>query len=123
MLALASGGHIRDFIRLAKDSAGRFGSAITKDHARAAINQMIDLYDLLYDADFHAALVNVNRNRMLPAGPYDNAIVDRLLVLPYRNSQSWYALHPCVLNGPRFTSNKRSKSARTKVGNAKEKKR
>lgn len=101
-LALASGGHIRDFIRLARAAAGRFGDLITQDHVRAAINETVDYYDNLYDAKFYDALVSVNRTQELPRGDYDSELIDRLLVLPYRNDSSWYALHPCVLKGPRL---------------------
>jgi hypothetical protein len=109
-LALASGGHIRDFIRLARAAAGRFGELITQDHVREAINETVDYYDNLYDAEFHGALLKVNQTHQLPRGEYDSELIDRLLVLPYRNDTSWYALHPCVLKGPRLTKAKRGKA-------------
>lgn len=119
-LALASGGHIRDFIRLARAAAGRFGDLITQDDVRAAINETVDYYDNLYDARFHSALVSVNETHELPRGDYDSELIDRLLVLPYRNDSSWYALHPCVLRGPRLS--KVARPSKSKRGKAKTRK-
>ncbi|HWX40508.1 MAG TPA: hypothetical protein VN345_05100, partial [Blastocatellia bacterium] len=101
-LALASGGHVRDFIRLARAAAGRFGATTTPAHADAAIQEMIDYYDNLYAARYHEALTSVHEQRLLPRGDFDGDLIDKLLVLPYRNGEKWCALHPCVLNGPRL---------------------
>jgi hypothetical protein len=114
MLALASGGHIRDFIRLAREAAGYFGDSITTNHARAAIDRVIDYYDNLYKAEFHDALMSVRENHLVPGGHHDSELIDRLLVLPYRNDKSWYALHPCVANGPRLGKTKRGKAKQKK---------
>lgn len=110
MLAQASGGHIRDFIRLARKAASNFGGTITRDHAIAAIDGMIDYYDNLYDSDFHRELVSVNRTHLQPQGKHASEMTDRLLVLPYRNHTSWYALHPCILRGPRLGTANRGKT-------------
>lgn len=119
-LALASGGHIRDFIRLARAAAGRFGDLITEDNVQAAINETVDYYDNLYNAEFLEALQSVNQTHELPRGDHDSELIDRLLVLPYRNDSSWYALHPCVLRGPRLSKAARPK--KSKRGKAKSRK-
>ncbi len=103
MLALASGGHVRDFIRLARGAANRFGDRITVQHAGAAIKDMIAYYDNLYDAEYLEALQFVHQNRMLQRGKFDGQLINKLLVLPYQNDEPWCAVHPCVLRGPRLT--------------------
>jgi energy-coupling factor transporter ATP-binding protein EcfA2 len=100
-LAIASGGHVRDFVRLARRAAREFGDTITLRHANTAINGMIDYYDNLYAASYHDALVSVHQEHRLPRGEFDGELIEKLLVLPYRNDQMWCELHPCVLNGPR----------------------
>lgn len=100
-LAVASGGHVRDFVRLARAAASRFGETIALEHAKRAVQDMIGYYDFLYAARYHEALISVDRSRQLPRGEFDNALIEKLLVLPYINDENWYALHPCVLNGPR----------------------
>jgi hypothetical protein len=101
-LALASGGHVRDFVRLTRMAASRFGQTIRIEHAEAAIQEMIDYYDLLYAERYRAALISVHREQRLPRGDFDSELIDKLLVLPYQNGERWCALHPCVLNGPRL---------------------
>jgi hypothetical protein len=102
-LALASGGHVRDFIRLARAAANRFGESITLQHAEAAVNDMVAYYDNLYDAEYAEALRYVHKQRLLPRREFDGQLVNKLLVLPYQNGEPWCALHPCVLLGPRLS--------------------
>ncbi|HEY6331852.1 MAG TPA: hypothetical protein VI756_21170 [Blastocatellia bacterium] len=115
-LALASGGHVRDFVRLARAAASRFGETITTEHAGRAVQDMIGYYDFLYAARYHDALVSVHRDRQLPRGEFDNELIEKLLVLPYKNTQNWYALHPCVLDGPRGLKAPAGRSPRGRSG-------
>lgn len=92
-LALASGGHVRDFIRLARAAAGRFGATITPAHADAAIQDMIDYYDNLYASRYHEALTLVHEQRLLPRGDFD-ATAERSATLTSRRPRTMlYILH------------------------------
>jgi len=102
MLALASGGHIRDFLRLIQAAASRFGERITKADATWAIDGMVDLYNRTIQEQLIAPLDHVAQHSELPGGPHDGELVTRLLVLEYRNGATWTALHPCVKDAPRY---------------------
>jgi hypothetical protein len=101
MLALASGGHIRDFLRLVHDASG-FGERITREDARRAITGLVDLYNRTIEQELIAPLDYVARHEELPGGLHDGELVNRLLVLGYRNHDTWTALHPCVKDAPRY---------------------
>src|SRR5438552_2166884 len=102
MLALASGGHIRDFLRLIHEAASGFGERITRVDARRAIIGMVDLYNRTIQEQLIAPLDHVAQHSELPGGPHDGELVYRLLVLEYRNGETWMALHPCVKDAPRY---------------------
>lgn len=102
MLALASGGHIRDFLRLVHEAASGFGERITKADARRAIVGMVDLYNRTIQQELIEPLDYAAKYGELPDGPHDGELVNRLLVLEYRNAETWTALHPCVKDAPRY---------------------
>ena len=52
--------------------------------------------------EFIEPLDYVARHNELPGGPYDGELVNRLLVLEYRNDETWTTLHPCVQVAPRY---------------------
>ncbi len=103
-LALASGGHMRDFLSLVREAAGEAeaGVRITQAHAKRAIAGLIDLYNRIIKQEFIEPLDYVARHNELPGGPYDGELVNRLLVLEYRNDETWTTLHPCVQVAPRY---------------------
>lgn len=115
MLALASGGHIRDFLRLVHEAASGFGERITKADARRAISGMVDLYNRTIQQEFIAPLDYVAQYDELAGGPHDGELVNRLLVLEYRNSETWTALHPCVQVAPRYERAPRAHQEETHV--------
>jgi hypothetical protein len=102
MLALASGGHIRDFLRLVHEAASGFGARITRADARRAIGGMVDLYNRTIQQELIAPLDHVTQYSELPGGPHDGELVNRLLVLEYRNAETWTVLHPCVKDAPKY---------------------
>jgi hypothetical protein len=102
MLALASGGHIRDFLRLVREAASGFGQRITTTDAKRAIADMVDLYNRIIQEELIGPLDYVDQHGELPGGPYDGELVSRLLVLEYRNHDTWTALHPCIKDAPRY---------------------
>ena len=78
LLALASGGHIQDFLSLVHDAAGEFGERITLEHARKATARLTDLYDRTIQQEYVQPLDYVERQRTLPGGPHDGELVSRL---------------------------------------------
>lgn len=115
MLALASGGHIRDFLRLVHEAASGFGERITKADARRAIVGLVDLYNRTIQQDLIAPLDYVTQYGDVPGGPHDGELINRLLVLEYRNAETWTALHPCVKDAPRYVKAPRAHQEDTGV--------
>jgi len=115
MLALASGGHIRDFLRLIHEAASGFGARITKADARRAVAGLVDLYNRTIQQELIAPLDYVVQYGDLPGGPHDGELVNRLLVLEYRNAETWKALHPCVKDAPRYVRAPRAHQEETGV--------
>ncbi len=115
MLALASGGHIRDFLLLVRDAATEFGQRITKTDAERAVANLTDLYDRTLEQPFIEPLDFVVKHGVLPGGPHDGELIYRLLVLEYRDSENnhWAALHPCVKEAPRYVRSPRERQEET----------
>jgi hypothetical protein len=63
---------------------------------------MVDLYNRTIQEELIGPLDYVDQHEELPGGPYDGELVSRLLVLEYRNHDTWTALHPCVKDAPRY---------------------
>ncbi|MBI3757832.1 MAG: hypothetical protein HY267_07645 [Deltaproteobacteria bacterium] len=103
MLALASGGHLRDFLSLVREAAGEAeeNPRITQTHAKRAIAAQIDLYNRTILQEFIEPLDYVAQHNQLSGGPLDGELVSHLLVLKYRNNEAWTRLHPCVSEAPR----------------------
>ncbi len=103
-LALASGGHMRDFLFLVREAAGEAISSatITQEHATRAIAGLVDLYNRTIKQEFIEPLDYVAQYGELPGGPRDGDLVNLLLVLEYRNADAWCALHPCAKQSRRY---------------------
>lgn len=103
-LTLASGGHMRDFLFLVREAAGEAtqSATITDSHAKRAIAGLTDLYNRTIQQAFIEPLDYVAQHRELPGGSQDGELINRLLVLEYRNDETWSALHPCVKSAGRY---------------------
>lgn len=114
-LALASGGHIRDFLLLVRDAATEFGQRITKADAERAVANLTDLYDRTLEQLFIEPLDFVAKHGVLSGGPHDGELIYRLLVLEYRDGENnrWAALHPCVKEAPRYVRSPRERKEET----------
>ncbi|MGE0684811.1 MAG: P-loop NTPase fold protein [Candidatus Binatia bacterium] len=114
-LALASGGHMRDFLFLVREAAGEAtqSTTITDSHARRAIVGLTDLYNRTIQQAFIEPLDYVAQHRELPGGPQDGELINRLLVLEYRNDETWSALHPCVKSAGRYVKAPRASKEET----------
>lgn len=108
-LALASGGHIRDFLRLVRESAAGFGKRVNQRDADQAISQLVDTYNRLIEARFIDRLDYIRQHQERLGGPEDGELVNRLLILEYRNDETWTDLHPCVRQSPRYIRSPRER--------------
>ncbi|MBI4658001.1 MAG: AAA family ATPase [Verrucomicrobia bacterium] len=108
-LALASGGHIRDFLRLVREAAAGFGKRVTTRDADRAVAQLVDTYNRLIEGRFIERLDYIDQHQERLGGPEDGELINRLLVLEYRNDETWAALHPCVKQSPRYVRSPRDR--------------
>ncbi|MEM1042062.1 MAG: hypothetical protein AAGI91_05480 [Bacteroidota bacterium] len=101
-LCQASGGHIRDLMHLLRDACNYSEEQITPRTVDRAIQGLTNIYDLLVrDADL-PKLVQVHREKRLPADPEYARLPYHLLVLQYKNGEQWADVHPAVLRMSKF---------------------
>jgi len=102
-------------LRLVHDAASSLGERITRADARRAVGGMVDLYNRTIQQELIAPLDHVTQYSELPGGPHDGELVNRLLVLEYRDVATWTALHPCVKDAPRYVRAPRAHQEETGV--------
>lgn len=105
-LARASGGYPRDLLRMVRELLTQATSfPVSPADCEAVIARLGEDYaDVVRSTDLDL-LAEVDRTHALPAG--DEAeirqfgrLLERWLVLAYRNGRRWYALHPLVARAP-----------------------
>ncbi len=89
---------------LAREAAAQAGREvqISLDHAKWAIGTLVDLYNRTILQEFIEPLDYIVQHDELPGSPHDRELINLLLVLEYRNDETWFALHPCVEDAPRY---------------------
>lgn len=101
LLAMASGGLIRELIALARFACvearkARRNRITTFDVEGAIINRRND-YQVLIDRSQRARLREVHRTRQVENTEEDRLLLHYVSVLEYRNREVWYDVHPLVL--------------------------
>jgi len=95
-LCLASGGHIRDLLLLARYACDYSAEKVTPAAVDKAISALIRQYDrLVKDADL-PRLIKIHREKRLPGDPEYSFLLYHLVVLEYQNAERWADLHPAV---------------------------
>jgi hypothetical protein len=101
-LCLASGGHVRDFLRLVHYACLGTEGQVDHQAAEDAIYALMNEYDgLVKDVDLEK-LVAVHRMQRLPSDPAYARLPSYLLTLEYRNQDKWVDVHPLVARLPKF---------------------
>ncbi|MCI0696121.1 hypothetical protein L0337_29485 [candidate division KSB1 bacterium] len=117
-LCLASGGHIRDLLLLARYACDYSAERITPAAVDKAISALIRQYDrLVKDADL-PRLIKVHREKRLPGDPEYSFLPYHLIVLEYQNGERWADLHPAVQETRKFREawdNESSKARKKKT--------
>jgi len=99
---LASGGHLRDLLRLVRYACDYSDEQITSDAAARAVRSLVQEYDrLVKDADL-PKLVRVHREKRLPSDSEFALLPYHLIVLEYQNHERWADLHPAVQETRKF---------------------
>lgn len=93
---LASGGHLRDLLRLVRYACDYSDEQITSQAAARAIRSLVQEYDRLVKDEDLPKLVLVHREKRLPSDSKYVLLPYHLIVLEYQNHERWADLHPAV---------------------------
>lgn len=105
-LISASGGHLRDFLRLVRYAFDLADEEITRVHIEKAINKLALEYDYLVKPNDLPRLHTVAREHQTPSDSEHALLLYNLLVLEYRNGKRWADVHPMVKGLPKFKNSK-----------------
>ncbi len=98
----ASGGSVRDLMRLMRLACYGATDRIRAGHVRRAIQELSREYDrLVQDSDLDR-LVSVARERRVLGDEVSARLLHLRLVLEYQNDERWANLHPAVRATPRL---------------------
>jgi hypothetical protein len=101
-LVVASGGHLRDLLRLLRYAIDLTDKRISRAHVEKAISDLTNEYDrLIRDSDL-PCLVEVHSNHLIPGTAEAGLLLFNLLVLEYQNGERWADVHPCILRTRKF---------------------
>lgn len=104
-LVAASGGYPRDLLRMTRNLLRAAPSfPVTRKTVDHVIDRLAEQYNFVVRGPDLPLLEEVHRTRALPTGGAATAtafsrLVERYLVLAYRNGMEWYDIHPLVLRG------------------------
>jgi len=101
-LCLASGGHIRDLLHLARYACDYSSEKITSMAVDKAIRALVREYDRLVKDEDLPRLVKVHREKELPSDPEYSLLPYHLVVLEYQNGERWADIHPAVQETRKF---------------------
>jgi len=102
----ASGGHLRDFLRLVRYAFDLADEKITPVHIKKAINKLALEYDYLVKPNDLPRLHTVARDHQIPSDSEHALLLYNLLVLEYLNGKRWADVHPMVKGLSKFKNSK-----------------
>ena len=101
-LVVASGGVVRDLMRLIRFACDYTDERIEGESARRAVVKMVREYERLIHREDLELLAQVHRERRLPGSAALSRLMYNRLVLPYVNGDRWMDVHPAVVAAPLF---------------------
>jgi hypothetical protein len=124
-LVAASGGHVRDLLRLVRYALNLTDTKVSARNVEQAVQRLVNEYDRITpDADL-PRLYEVHDTKQVPTDPYHALLLQKLLVLEYLNHTRWADVHPAVLATQKFQkfaeAQKKSK-ARPRTGTSRRQK-
>ncbi len=97
----ASGGSVRDLLRLVRFACDESDTRISRKHADSAIRRLAREYDRLVKDDDLALLAKISQERRVSGDEASARLLHHRLVLEYVNGERWADLHPAVRLSPR----------------------
>jgi hypothetical protein len=103
-LILASGGHLRDLMRLLNYACNETDDKITSDHANTAINMLVRDYERVVRDDEYPHLVEAYKTQNPPNNPINQDLIYHNVILEYCNlgGTEWKDVHPAVIRNAKF---------------------
>ena len=101
-LVMASGGVVRDLMRLIRFACDYTDECIDERSAQRATVKMVREYERLIQREDLELLAQVHRERHLPGSAALSRLMYNRLVLPYVNGDRWMDVHPAVAAAPLF---------------------
>jgi GTPase SAR1 family protein len=98
----ASGGHLRDFLRLTQYAMVLTDKCVGPGEVERAINKGAVEYDYLVRAEDVNRLREIHRTKQVPSDPHHALLLYNLLALEYLNGGRWADVHPLVRRLPKF---------------------
>jgi len=99
-LAKASGGVIRDLMRLIRMATDTEEEKITDDDIDYAINSLKKEYDRLIRNDDIESFIQIVKTKRIQADESSTRLLNLRLVLEYQNGDRWADLHPVIYRIP-----------------------
>lgn len=103
-LILASGGHLRDLLKLMQYALDLTDDLVQPDHAAFAMNRLMTYYEKVVRDDQYGHLVNIYCKKAVP----NDAVIRKLiynnviLVYRHRDGTEWEDVHPAVVRNEKF---------------------
>jgi energy-coupling factor transporter ATP-binding protein EcfA2 len=100
-LIAASGGSVRDLLRLVRFACDESDTQISSEQAESAIRRLVREYDRLVKDEDLALLAKISEARRVSGDEASGRLLHHRLVLEYVNGERWADLHPAVRRSPR----------------------
>lgn len=97
----ASGGSVRDLMRLLRFACDETDTQITSQHVDHAIQRLVQEYDRLVRDEDISMIKHIAATNRIPGDEASGRLLHHRLVLEYVNAQRWADLHPAVRQCPR----------------------
>ncbi len=103
-LILTSGGHLRDLMKLISYACNETDDIITPDHAKIAINTLIEDYKKVVREDDYEHVVNAYLTQDPPNDEITQKLIYNNVILVYRDPAgvNWKDVHPAVVENTKF---------------------
>jgi len=103
-LILASGGHLRDLMKLVGYACNETDDKITPDHANIAINKLVEEYKRVVRDEEYGHVVTAYQTQDPPNNEDNQKLIYNNVILVYRepDGTEWKDVHPVVVRNNKF---------------------
>ena len=101
---LASGGHIRDLVRMLRDACVESTDKIDIDVAQKMINRLGEDYKRMIRDHQYKNLIETHKTKDITNNEDTHSLIYNTIILVYQNPDGceWYDIHPALANTNKF---------------------